>query len=71
MFFRAVLYFWWMQTMSHALKQMEQAQHHVRWIQHMDGNGVFYYEDIIDDTVTWMAPVGEEYIPWVDKDYVQ
>ena len=64
MFVRAVLYFWWIQTISHARMQME-AQHHVRWVQHIDAYGTFYYEDTASDTVTWTAPVGEEYIPWV------
>ena len=32
----------------------------------MDVYGSYYYEDTINDTVTWMAPVGEEYAQWVD-----
>jgi hypothetical protein len=47
-------------------KQFE-TERQVRWVQHMDAYGNYYYEDTINNTVTWMAPIGEEYVPWADK----
>ena len=37
------------------------------WIQHCClETGDYYYENRDDGTVTWLAPVGESYVPWKD-----
>jgi hypothetical protein len=67
MFVYPILYFWWIQRKSDAGKQFE-IESDVVWIQHRDADGTFYYENTITDTVTWMAPVGEQCKPWVDPE---
>jgi hypothetical protein len=62
-----ILFLWGMQSKSRAENQFE-TEVSVRWIQHQDAYGMFYYEDTANNTVTWMAPVGEEYIRWVDPE---
>jgi hypothetical protein len=34
------------------------------WIQHQTTNGDFYYENTNDGSVTWMAPVGQQFVPF-------
>jgi hypothetical protein len=35
------------------------------WIQHRtEDTGDYYYENILDGSITWMAPVGEDFIPY-------
>ncbi|GAX11169.1 hypothetical protein FisN_9Hh263 [Fistulifera solaris] len=67
MFVYPILYFWWIQKKSDAGKQFER-ELDVVWIQHRDADGKFYYENTITDTVTWMAPIGEECKLWVDPE---
>ena len=37
------------------------------WIQHQTAEGDFYYENTTDGTTTWMAPVGQRYLPFDDN----
>ncbi|GAX24018.1 hypothetical protein FisN_26Lu088 [Fistulifera solaris] len=63
----SIVFFWSMQNKSQAENESE-SEFSARWIQHQDADGMFYYEDTANNTVTWMAPVGEEYIRWVDPE---
>jgi hypothetical protein len=38
-----------------------------QWIQYMSESGDYYYENIEDGTVTWLAPVGELFVPWAPE----
>ena len=38
-----------------------------RWIQHQADTGDFYYEDVVTGSVTWMAPVGQVFVPWKEE----
>ena len=65
MFVYPILYLYWIQKKSAAGKQFER-EVDFGWIQHRDANGELYYEDTINDIVTWKAPVGEAFKPWVN-----
>lgn len=67
MFVYPLLYFWWIQRKSAAAKQFEK-EFDLKWIQHKDEHGMFYYEDTFNGTTTWQAPIGEEFKPWEDPE---
>jgi hypothetical protein len=37
------------------------------WIQHQTAHGEFYYENVNDGSVTWMAPVGQQFVPFQEQ----
>ena len=59
----SMLSFLCIQKKAQPAKQFE-TETPVRWVQHQDVYGTYYYEDTINNTVTWTAPVNEECIAW-------